>query len=60
MSEKITYVHIEGMHCTNRMRRIERAMIKMSGINNVKVNITTNKGRITFNQSKTSKRALLK
>lgn len=59
MSEKTAYLHIEGMHCTNCKRRIERSVMRMNGIKNVEINVTTNKGRIIYNRRHASEQALL-
>ncbi|RKD26057.1 copper-translocating P-type ATPase [Ammoniphilus oxalaticus] len=43
-------IQISGMHCAACATRIERIVSKMDGVQGVQVNLTTEKGRITFDK----------
>lgn len=45
---------IRGMHCAACAARIEKAVSKIEGVTNINVNLTTEKGRVTFNKNRTS------
>lgn len=60
MSKKIAYLHIEGMHCTNCVNRIEKSVTKMDGVVSVQVNGTTNKGKVVFDENKLALDKVLK
>src|SRR5699024_11163723 len=45
---------IRGMHCAACATRIEKVISKMDGVIDVKVNLTTEKGRVTYNENGTS------
>ncbi len=45
---------VRGMHCASCAARIEKVVSKMDGVSEVKVNLTTEKGRVTFHNNQTS------
>ena len=51
---------IEGMHCANCARTIEKGVGKIGGINKVTVNFAGESGFVSFNPSITSKEAIFK
>ncbi len=51
---------IEGMHCTNCARTIEKGVGKIDGINKVTVNFAGESGFVSFDPSLTSKEAIFK
>lgn len=48
------HLEIRGMHCAACATRIEKVVSKMEGVEEVHVNLTTEKGRVTFSNSLTS------
>lgn len=48
------FLDINGMHCAACAARIEKAVSKIDGVNAMNVNLATEKGRVIFNQNKTS------
>lgn len=52
MNKKMAYVHIDGIHCANCVRRIEKSVAKMDGVLEIAVNGATNKGKIVFDDKK--------
>ncbi|MHB8232870.1 MAG: heavy metal translocating P-type ATPase [bacterium] len=51
---------IEGMHCTNCARTIEKGVGKLEGVNTVTVNFAGENGYVSFDPSITSKEAIFK
>lgn len=51
--EVTNYLAIKGMHCAACAVRIERAVAKIDGVTDVNINLTTEKGRITFQEDRT-------
>ncbi|QED46104.1 heavy metal translocating P-type ATPase [Cytobacillus dafuensis] len=51
--EVTNYVEIKGMHCAACAVRIEKAVGKIDGVTHVNINLTTEKGRITFQKERT-------
>lgn len=45
---------VKGMYCSNCATRIEKVLTKMAGIESVTINLATEQGKVTFDQSKTS------
>lgn len=45
---------IGGMHCAACATRIEKAVSKIEGVTEIHVNLTTEKGRVTFNNNQTN------
>lgn len=52
--EITTHLDIHGMYCAACATRIEKAVHKIDGVTKINVNLTTEKGLVTFNQSRTS------
>ncbi|WP_258756886.1 cation-translocating P-type ATPase [Cytobacillus firmus] len=48
------HLEIRGMHCAACAARIEKAVSKLEGVEDVHVNLTTEKGRVTFSKKKIS------
>ncbi|MHB1697671.1 MAG: heavy metal translocating P-type ATPase [bacterium] len=51
---------IEGMHCTNCARTIEKGVGKLEGVNTVTVNFAGESGFVSFDPSVTSKEAIFR
>ena len=51
---------IEGMHCANCVRTIEKGVGKIEGVNTVTVNFAGESGYVSFDPSITSKEAIFK
>lgn len=47
-------LEIRGMYCAACSARIEKAVSKIEGVSDVNVNLTTEKGRVTYNKRRTS------
>ena len=58
-SENIKF-KIEGMHCTNCAKAIEKDVGKVNGVNSVIVNFVGESGMVSFDPSKTSKEEIFK
>ncbi len=58
-SENIKF-KIEGMHCTNCAKAIEKDVGKINGVNSVIVNFVGENGTVSFDPSKTSKEEIFK
>ena len=41
---------IKRIHCATCSTRIEKAISKMDGVTEINVNLTTEKGRVTYNK----------
>lgn len=52
--DETNYLDVQGMNCAACATRIEKAVSKIDGVTEVNVNLTTEKGRVTFNKSRTS------
>jgi len=52
--EETSHFDIKGMHCAACATRIEKAVSKIDGVTEISVNLTTEKGRVTFNNNRTS------
>ena len=44
---------IIGMHCAACVGRVEKAVSKLDGVEDVKVNLLTNKGSVTYTEDST-------
>ncbi|QKY68403.1 cation transporter [Lentibacillus sp. CBA3610] len=44
---------IKGMHCSNCPTKIEKAVSEMPGVKDINVNLSTENGRVTFNNNLT-------
>ena len=51
---------IEGMHCTNCAKAIEKDVGKLNGVNSIVVNFVGESGAVSYNPSKTSKDEIFK
>jgi len=58
--EATNYLAIKGMHCAACAVRIEKAVAKMDGVTDVNINLTTEKGRITYQEDRTSVSEVIK
>lgn len=47
--DEIVYLDVKGMHCPDCPSKIERTILKMHGVSQVKVNLETENGCVTFN-----------
>lgn len=47
--DEIVYIDVKGMHCPDCPSKIERTILKMHGVSQVKVNLETENGCVTFN-----------
>lgn len=52
--EETSYIDIKGIHCAACTTRIEKAVSKIDGVSNISVNLTTEKGLVSFNKNRTS------
>lgn len=52
--EETSYIDIKGIHCAACTTRIEKAVSKIDGVTNISVNLTTEKGLVSFNKNRTS------
>ncbi|WP_449354854.1 heavy-metal-associated domain-containing protein [Virgibacillus natechei] len=51
MSET-AYLDVKGMHCVNCPPKVEKAIAKMNGVNEISVDYETEKGHVTFDKNK--------
>ena len=58
-SENIKF-KIEGMHCTNCAKAIEKDVGKLNGVNSIIVNFVGESGSVSYDPSKTSKEEIFK
>ena len=54
MMNQTIYLDIRGMHCAACVARIEKAVLKIEGVSEINVNLTTEKGRVTFDKNRTN------
>src|SRR5690625_5249666 len=52
--EETSHFDIKGMHCAACATRIEKTVSKIDGVTEISVNLTTEKGRVTFHNNRTS------
>ena len=52
--QKTNNIEIKGMYCAACASRIEKAVSKMDGVSKIHVNLSTEKGRVTFDNRRTS------
>lgn len=52
--EVTNYLAIKGMHCAACAVRIEKTVAKIDGVTDVNINLTTEKGRVIFQEERTS------
>lgn len=52
--KEINHLEISGMHCAACVTRIEKVVSKIDGVEEVQVNLATEKGRVIFYQNRTS------
>src|SRR5699024_12097439 len=52
--DQTIHLDIKGMHCAACATRIEKAVSKIDGVTSIYVNLTTEKGQVTFNEHLTS------
>jgi len=50
--KETNHIEIKGMHCAACATRIEKAISKIEGVEEVHVNLATEKGRVTFNNKR--------
>ncbi|MFD2130048.1 heavy metal translocating P-type ATPase [Pseudogracilibacillus auburnensis] len=60
MANETSFLHIEGMYCSNCANRIEKVVGKLDGVEEVTINLTTEKGKIIYDQQKTSITSVIK
>ncbi|WP_018392734.1 heavy metal translocating P-type ATPase [Bacillus sp. 37MA] len=51
--KQTTHIEVKGMHCAACSARIEKVVSKIKGVSDVNVNLTTEKGRVTFDKNRT-------
>lgn len=44
-------LEIKGMHCPDCPAKVERSLSKLDGVNQIKVNLESEKGYVTYNKS---------
>lgn len=54
-----TRLNIKGMHCKNCEKLISKALLELNGVNKVKVDYTTEKALITFDENIVSTKSIL-
>src|SRR5690625_3523036 len=59
MIDQTNDLDIRGMHCAACATRIEKVISKMDGVVDIHVNLTTEKGRVTYNEKGTSILAII-
>ncbi|MCH6264934.1 heavy metal translocating P-type ATPase [Neobacillus citreus] len=52
--KETAHIEISGMYCAACAARIEKVVSKIDGVEEVQVNLTTEKGRVTFSKNRTS------
>lgn len=52
MPTKTTTLMVKGMHCASCSTLISRALLRVDGVTDANVNLTTNKATITYDESK--------
>lgn len=58
--KETNHLEIRGMHCAACAARIEKAVSKIDGVEEIHVNLTTEKGRVTFSNTKTNINEIIK
>lgn len=58
--KETNHLEIRGMHCAACAARIEKAVSKIDGVEEIHVNLTTEKGRVTFSNVKTNINEIIK
>ncbi|ETI67234.1 heavy metal translocating P-type ATPase [Neobacillus vireti] len=48
------HIEVRGMHCAACTSRIERSVSKIDGVTDIIINLTTERGRISFHKNRTS------
>ncbi|MEH7523592.1 heavy metal translocating P-type ATPase [Bacillus sp. JJ1503] len=48
------HIEVKGMHCAACTTRIEKSVSKIDGVTDISVNLTTEKGRVSFEKNRTS------
>lgn len=58
--KETNHLEIRGMHCAACAARIEKAVSKIDGVEEIHVNVTTEKGRVTFSNTKININEIIK
>lgn len=58
--KETNHLEIRGMHCAACATRIEKAVSKIDGVEEIHVNLTTEKGRVTFSNTKININEIIK
>ncbi|BDH63043.1 hypothetical protein MTP04_31730 [Lysinibacillus sp. PLM2] len=53
MNETV-YLEVKGLHCPDCPQKVEKSVLKIDGVSEVKVNYETENGFVTFNKELTS------
>ncbi|MBY0121297.1 cation-translocating P-type ATPase [Bacillus sp. S/N-304-OC-R1] len=48
------HIEVKGMHCAACTTRIEKSVSKIDGVTDIMVNLTTEKGRVSYEKNRTS------
>ena len=56
---EITHLEIKGMHCVNCPTKIEKALSKIDGINEIDVSWENQRARVTFEREKVTVSAII-
>ncbi|MFB4168257.1 cation transporter [Virgibacillus sp. JSM 102003] len=57
---EVVYLDVKGMHCPDCPAKVERAISKMDGVTEVKVNLETENGCVMFNNNLTGVSDIIK
>ncbi|WP_099157848.1 heavy metal translocating P-type ATPase [Virgibacillus ndiopensis] len=52
--QETSYLNVKGMYCAACASRIEKVVSRIDGVHEINVNLTTEKGRVSFNKNRTS------
>lgn len=52
--KEINHLEIDGMHCAACVTRIEKVVSKLEGVEEIQVNLATEKGRVIYYKNRTS------
>lgn len=52
--KETNHLEIDGMHCAACVTRIEKVVSKLEGVEEIQVNLATEKGRVTYDKNRTS------
>lgn len=54
MQRETTQLHVKGMYCSACVRRIEKSVENIEGVNDISINLALETGNVTYNKQRTS------